>query len=106
MSRLTGRTRYRVGWFGRLVLQVEQIRYWQDDHGHVPSKSWRDARAADLLDTSLQPLPFPGRRQPAPGGTMPGGLGHGPGVACLACGDKHPLGVQCPSLRPQAGGRP
>ena len=70
MSRapLTGRTRYRVSWLGRLVLQVEQVRYWESDHGYVPSKSWRDARADDFVPPEQAglfkraPIPFPGQR--------------------------------------------
>jgi hypothetical protein len=49
---LTGRTRYRTGWFGRIVLQVEEMREMYRDEGdrytmeQVPV--WRDARMTDL----------------------------------------------------------
>ncbi|NOV15887.1 hypothetical protein E5S70_07275 [Ensifer adhaerens] len=59
---LTGRYRYRLGWFGRLVLQVEQS-YRAVDYGKRPqpgvdrtfeARRWRDATIEDI-----QPLEVP-----------------------------------------------
>jgi hypothetical protein len=78
---LTGRTRYRIGWFGRLVVQVE---YWTTlsvagqilVRRHV--RHWRDARAEDMQDiergdvTAEEPAPvrscprMPSSAPPAP----------------------------------------
>jgi hypothetical protein len=53
---LTGRRRHRLGWLGRLVLQVEvEIRtemidpHFIDIHV-VTSREWRDARTSDLTE--------------------------------------------------------
>lgn len=58
---LTGKTKYRVGWRGRLILQVEEA--WTTlidlngsgyyDEGH--HTRWRDATAADLINGSVKP---------------------------------------------------
>lgn len=57
---LTGRTRHRVGFRGRLVLQIEHRflpdTYRPPGHGHQPRSyvtAWRDATLADLA--SLYP---------------------------------------------------
>ncbi|MND96334.1 hypothetical protein D3C80_886210 [compost metagenome] len=73
---LTGRTRYRETWRGRLVLQVEvgglRLRPPLFDIS-VPYTRWRDARAADYLtktDRELftrPPMPFPGQHLPVAG---------------------------------------
>lgn len=62
----TGRTRYRVGWFGRLILQVEIIETRIGRTGaHFHSMSWVDARCEDFcLDAELfsrAPVPFVGQ---------------------------------------------
>lgn len=60
MSALTGRTRYRRGWFGRLILQVEfSQRYVRDLNGSGYYDSglitkWRDARVDDYLPEPTQ----------------------------------------------------
>lgn len=54
-DRITGETRYRSGWFGKLILQVEEV-YDQGYHARpqpgIPTSftatRWRDARPADL----------------------------------------------------------
>lgn len=60
MSALTGRTRYRVGWFGRLVLQVELYDF-QPLH-----LFWRDARCDDFNVMgdmfAKAPIPSPGQK--------------------------------------------
>lgn len=49
MSELTGRRRFRRGWFGRLILQVEEKLTWVDYWGdRYANKGWRDARVEDL----------------------------------------------------------
>lgn len=49
MSDLTGRRRYRRGWFGRLILQVEEKTTWHDRFGDCfIGTEWRDARVQDL----------------------------------------------------------
>lgn len=52
---LTGKTRYRNTFFGRLILQVEEIIYkdcmYSFDTYHF--KRWRDAKATDLLEIKL-----------------------------------------------------
>lgn len=44
---LTGKTRHRLGLFGRLVLQVEERRYRFDGSGNY-YLAWRDAKASDV----------------------------------------------------------
>lgn len=50
-GQLTGRTRHRVGWFGKLILQVE---YWEERWASDGFGSdelfvcWRDARVEDV----------------------------------------------------------
>lgn len=57
--KLTGKTRYRTTMFGKLVLQVEELRYHCDNIGgsgyydEYHSKYWRDAKTTDL--TLLMP---------------------------------------------------
>ena len=48
----TGKTRHRIGLFGRLILQVEVVCYYHDWMHHEASPDfniWRDARNEDLL---------------------------------------------------------
>lgn len=58
--RLTGATRVRMGWRGRLVLQVEeqfQAFQWQAREHLDPLRTrWRDARITDINGTA--PLTF------------------------------------------------
>lgn len=51
MASLTGRTRYRAGWFGRLILQVEVDvtgSPWVSQMDPGLHTKWRDARVDDL----------------------------------------------------------
>ncbi len=50
-NKLTGRTRHRAGWRGRLVLQVEYSyrTYFSPDAGYSPEDTaWRDATVKDV----------------------------------------------------------
>lgn len=52
-EKLTGRTRFRATWRGKLILQVEaRQEAWPDWTGTMPPVGfylvWRDARAEDL----------------------------------------------------------
>lgn len=52
-DRITGETRYRTGWFGKLILQVEENTSGYLSVGgcnprRVNSTRWRDAKAQDL----------------------------------------------------------
>jgi hypothetical protein len=53
MTQLTGNTRYRLGWFGKVILEVSE---WQrrPTQGHPDTwpwvEGWRDATFRDLLD--------------------------------------------------------
>lgn len=53
-QKLTGNTRYRTSWFGKLILQVEEDRWnteiLKDPTG--PKTQWRDALEHDLLALS------------------------------------------------------
>lgn len=69
VSALTGRTRYRVGWFGRLVLQVEvdlSGSPWISRMDMGAYTKWRDARCADFNAMgdlfAKAPIPFPGQK--------------------------------------------
>lgn len=61
MSDLTGRTRFRINWRGKVVLQVEYSRHYFDDlngSGYYDSgttQNWRDARAEDLINQEVKP---------------------------------------------------
>lgn len=54
--KLTGRTRYRTGWRGKIILQVEYTEYYCHDihgSGHFDeghTTHWRDATADDLIN--------------------------------------------------------
>lgn len=48
-SNLTGATRYRDGWFGGLILQVEERCKMGHNGRNRLVFSWRDAKAWDLL---------------------------------------------------------
>lgn len=54
MSRLTGKTRFRAGFFGKLILQVqvtyEEHTYAGESRDHL---IWRDATAKDVLRGDL-----------------------------------------------------
>ncbi len=48
MSKLTGNTRFRTAWFGKMVLQV-QFFYLIRVHGEIFSVvGWRDAQPSDV----------------------------------------------------------
>ncbi|RWF44278.1 MAG: hypothetical protein EOS65_02565 [Mesorhizobium sp.] len=52
-DRITGQTRYRSGWFGKLILQVEEnVSFYRPVSSGNPSRMvetrWRDARRGDL----------------------------------------------------------
>ena len=53
---LTGRTRHRTGWFGRMIYQVEEhVQHWCDDRGWSQGDyRWRDARVADHITGERQ----------------------------------------------------
>ena len=55
---LTGNTRYRANWRGKLILQVEftYIGNWGGDvdAGTPDGKAWRDARVQDLSKLTLK----------------------------------------------------
>lgn len=58
--RLTGRRRCRAGWFGRLILQVEEERptghaAYGETHWTGSRASWRDAKVGDLTDDDALP---------------------------------------------------
>jgi hypothetical protein len=61
---LTGRTRYRTGWFGWIILQVEEIDRRYRDEGEA---IWRDAKAVDFTPADTRaifrdaPMPYPGQ---------------------------------------------
>lgn len=69
MDKLTGRVRYRTGWFGRIVPQVEVVVRQRNRHLPLPGSGkpsshdvfqWRDARASDVLALMIpwdRPLP-------------------------------------------------
>ncbi len=50
--KLTGKTRYRTSWRGKIILQVEEagerIECDRFDVMHIPYTAWRDARIEDL----------------------------------------------------------
>ncbi len=70
MINLTGRTRYRVGWFGRLIVQVEYAT--RQPHAGTEGRGtdwlwtgreWRDARCEDFTRSDVKPpMPYPGQR--------------------------------------------
>lgn len=73
-DRLTGRTRYRVGWFGKLVLQVEYAT--REAHPGTQGRgtdwkwtgrAWRDARCEDFTYMHEADLVFGGRTAPIAG---------------------------------------
>lgn len=57
--RPSGRRRFRRSWFGKVILQVEEVRYWgcadprtrlePGLRGVSTSYRWRDARADDVF---------------------------------------------------------
>lgn len=73
---LTGRTRYRTGWFGWVILQVEEERTRIEKVYGVlsgydvatPYTAWRDAKPSDFMNQDTQgifrdaPMPYPGQR--------------------------------------------
>lgn len=57
---LTGNTRYRIGFFGRLILEVEYLMYVKREYGgdsgfYLQEKvtKWRDANFYDLQQLDL-----------------------------------------------------
>ena len=66
---LTGRSRYRLGWFGKLVLQVEYATLQPHDAGartdwKWTGRAWRDARCEDLVCEQRDDLVVGGRTSP------------------------------------------
>jgi hypothetical protein len=57
--KLTGNTRYRVGWRKRLILQVEYRYLHSECHGGFIDcdvrTDWRDARLEDLAELERMP---------------------------------------------------
>lgn len=57
--KLTGRTRYRTNWRGKLILQVEYTTHYCRDlngsgyYDEGEKVSWRDARAEDLINREV-----------------------------------------------------
>ena len=74
MSRMTGRTCYRVTWLGRLVLQVEVDvtgSPWVSQMDIGLHTSWRDARCEDFNVFgnwlfNKAPIPHPGQKPHVP----------------------------------------
>jgi hypothetical protein len=70
-TRLTGERRLRIGWLGRLVLQVrvrvERMHPWSPTTIDSVTHSWRDARPGDLLRApsiaELSPAPSEAHNQ-------------------------------------------
>ena len=54
--RLTGRTRYRVNLFGKVILQVEETgeAMWQGSRRVALGSHWRDATATDLTESQAE----------------------------------------------------
>lgn len=54
---LTGEVRYRIGLFGKVIIQVEETSHQYDPRGggslSPEHKSWRDARIADIQELGL-----------------------------------------------------
>jgi hypothetical protein len=79
MSNLTGRTRYRVGWFGQLVLQAEVLDFRYRDEGET---IWRDARCEDFNAFgelfAKAPVPYPGQRPVCADSQSSSPTDHGP----------------------------
>ncbi|WP_241301038.1 hypothetical protein [Burkholderia cenocepacia] len=68
---LTGNTRYRLGWFGKVILEVSEWRR-RPTRGHPDTwpwiEDWRDATFRDVLDLAernwaLVPQPSNGERR-------------------------------------------
>jgi hypothetical protein len=66
MNPLTGRTRYRAGWFGRLIIQVEYAT--REPHEGTEGRGtdwlwtgrcWRDARVEDISHINPPASPKP-----------------------------------------------
>lgn len=66
MSALTGRIRYRTGWFGRIIVQVEYAT--REPHAGTEGRctdwlwtgrKWRDARCQDMFDALYARLSTP-----------------------------------------------
>lgn len=58
MIRLTGKRRYRVSDDGKVILQVQEGRYFSNSYGFLPvpnsDKSWRDACLEDLSEHDVK----------------------------------------------------
>jgi hypothetical protein len=79
--RLTGRTRYRLGWFGKVILQVEEACITAGPGRPQPGRdfvrySWRDARLTDVVHADA-----PSERE------------HVKGCDGCWCGSWHPMTV-------------
>lgn len=67
-ARLTGRTKYRCNWFGRLILQVEVLEVRRDVPGVdvFAEVEWRDAKVGDFNASpglfKVPPMPYPGQK--------------------------------------------
>lgn len=47
----TGNTGHRIGWFGKIILQIEEERETGHDSDNAATAlRWRDATAADFVD--------------------------------------------------------
>jgi len=72
--KLTGRTRYRSNWRGKLILQVEYSQHHVKDlngsgyYDDWDTLHWRDARPEDLIN---KPQPQPEPEAAAPAGFAP-----------------------------------
>lgn len=57
-GRLTGRTRLRITWLGKVVLSVEVERHYVCPYtcseSPTPHRIWRDAREPDLYELGLR----------------------------------------------------
>ena len=65
---LTGNTRYRVGFFGRIIVQVEQRWWGMPPHSRVVgwNATWRDASPLDLADLEVPKTRTVPRNPPPP----------------------------------------
>lgn len=76
MSTLTGQTRYRLGWRGKIILQVSEWRRGFPGSGQIDTPwvaSWRDATFRDLIDLAEEKFSIhkPPHREIPPPPPMP-----------------------------------
>jgi hypothetical protein len=57
MEKVTGKTRYRATFFGKMILQVEVSYYDDMPHGGVDRVKWRDANLTDFTTNTTPPAP-------------------------------------------------